>query len=215
MNSKETTANNDNSTLLAYNDIKKELQDLTTKIDLLFKRIDTLVVLLTPARENDLADYLNETLETIIRLDHQKDGLPIKRDDLGKELGIHSNTAYIRAEKLVEKKKVQKYYGRDLGIKKAKEKKAVYYSLFKTLYNRSYLEGLEQKNEIAYRIAQTLLQKQPISKQELLKDSQTSLEEIEKGLTYLIRRGLIIQEGNENLVQYRIRKINQENNSQN
>jgi len=188
-------------------EIKTDIIQLKEKIDDVKSQLDILTDLLLPDRESELVEYLQQTMDAVISLDRKKDGIPISRYDLAKELDIHPNTAYIRAEKLVKMKKLHKFYGRELGRTKFKEKKAVYYGLFRTLYNRSYLEELEKKNDLAYRIAVTLLQQQPLSEEELFKNGSFSKSEIKDGINYLYSRGFIIQEMKEGVIQYRIRKI--------
>ena len=188
-------------------DIKSEILQLNKKLEGVTSRLDIITDLLLPEEESELVEYLQQTINAVISQDHKKYNMPISRYDLAGELDIHPNTAYIRAEKLVKMKKLQKFYGRELGKKKFKEKKAVYYTLFRTLYNRKILEELEKKNDFAYRIAVTLLQQQPLSEKELLENSSISKTEIEEGFNYLLGRGLIIQEVNKDVTQYRIRRI--------
>lgn len=188
-------------------EIKSEILQLSKKLESVTSRLDIITDLLLPEEETELVEYLQQTVNAVISQDRKKDGFPISRHDLAGELDIHPNTAYIRAEKLVKMKKLLKFYGRELGKKKFKEKKAVYYSLYRTLYNRKFLEELEAKNDLAYRIAISLLQQQPLSKQELEENSSITKEEINDGFNYLLGRGLIIQEVKQGIAQYRIRKI--------
>ena len=207
MNSgKNPTINNENK-MISFRELKKDIFDISEKLDLLYERVNFLISILLLEEESELVKYLQETMDAVILLDRKKNGIPISRHDLAEELDIHPNTAYIRAEKLVKMKKLHKFYGRELGRIMFKEKKAVYYGLFRTLYHRSYLEELEKKNDIAYRIAVTLLQQQPLSEQELFKDSSISRSEIKNGFRYLLDRGLILLDMKEDVAQYRIRKI--------
>ena len=198
---------NEKDIMITLEEIKSEILQLNKKLEEVTSRLDVITDLLLPEEESELVEYLQQTVAAVVSLDRKNDGIPISRQSLAEELDIHPNTAYIRAEKLVKMKKLHKFYGREIGREVFKEKKAVYYSLFRTLYNRSYLEELEKKNDLAYRIAVTLLQQQPLSEQELLENSSISKTEIKKGFKFLLERGLIIYESKKGVAQYRIRKI--------
>ena len=185
----------------------EEISKLSEKIEGISSRLDTLSGQIIPEKKSELGGHLQETVEAMSKLDSENNGLPISRTDLAKELDIHPNTAYIRAEKLVQKKMIIKYYGRELGKDRFEEKKAVFYSIFNTLYNRTFLEELENNNKSAYLIAVTLLQHQPLTETELLETSKSDELEIRSGIKYLLNRGLIIKELKNNVIQYRIRKI--------
>ena len=195
------------NTMNTLEEIKSEIFQLNKKLEDVTSRLDIITDLLLPEKESELGESLQQTIDAVVSLDRKKEGVPISRYDLAEHCNIHPNTAYIRAEKLVKMKKLFKFYGRELGRKSTKEKKAVYYNLFRTLYNRSYLEELETKNDLAYRIAVTLLQQQPLSEQELLENSSIAKTEIKNGFNYLLGRGLITSEVKEDVVQYRIREI--------
>jgi predicted transcriptional regulator len=193
--------------MITLEEIKFEILQLNKKLEGVTTRLDIITDLLLPEEESELVEYLQQTMNAVISQDKKKNGIPISRHDLAEELDIHVNTAYIRLEKLVKMKKLNKFYGRELGRIESKEKKAVFYGLFRTLYNRTYLEELEKKNDIAYRIAVSLLQEQPLSEKELVGNSSITKTEIEEGFNYLLNRGLIIQEVKQEVAQYRIRKI--------
>ena len=193
--------------MITMEEIKSEILKLNKKLEDVTSRLDVITDLLLPEEESELVEYLQQTMAAVVSLDRKNDGIPISRQSLADELDIHQNTAYIRFEKLVKMKKLQKFYGRELGRKQFKEKKAVYYGIFRTLYDLSYLEELEKRNEFAHRIARTLQQQQPLSEKKLFENSSISKTEIQNGFNYLLARGLIIREKSKDLVQYRIRKI--------
>ena len=200
----EVTGNNIMKNL---EDIKTEIHHLNKKLDNVTTRLDILTDLLLPEEKPELVGYLQQTLDAIIKLDKYNKGLPISRSDLANELDVHQNTAYVRAEKLVQKKKLLKFYGRELDFAQFKEKKAVYYSLPRTLYNPDYLDKLEKENQEAHMISMTLLQEQPLSENKLVQNSKLTKKEIHRGLKYLLNRGLITKETKDNTVQFRIKKI--------
>lgn len=188
-------------------EIRLEISQLNKMIENVSSRLEFVTDLLQPDEESELIEYLQQTMDAINKLDEINHGMPISRIDLAEELDIHHNTAYVRAEKLVQKKKLQKFYGRELGFTRFEEKKAVYYTLPRTLYDTNFLEWLSKENRAAHMIGVTLLQQQPLTEQTLLQSNNLSEFEIKSGLLYLLNRGLIIRETKDNMFQYRIRKI--------
>ncbi|MHA2053229.1 MAG: hypothetical protein ACXABI_05995 [Candidatus Hodarchaeales archaeon] len=194
-------------TMNALEEIKSEILLLNRKLEILTSRLDIITDLLLPEERPELVGHLQETLDTIKILEDEKQGMPISRNDLANVLGVHSNTAYVRAEKLVQKNLIMKFYGRELGLTRFEEKKAVYYSLPHSIYDPNYIEQLKNENEAAYMVCMTLLQQQPLSKDILLRSDKIVAEDIERALQYLLNRGLIVQEIKNKTTQYRIRTI--------
>jgi len=106
---------------------------------------------------------------------------------------------------LVQRGKLVKFYGRELGKELFEEKKAVYYTLPRTVFNLKFREQLETSNNIAHRIVLTLLQQQPISEEDLLNDPELTVTEVKAGILYLLSRGFIIKEIKGNTSLYRLR----------
>ena len=126
----EVTGKNTMSTL---EEIKSEIHLLNKRVEDLSSRLDIITDLLLSEEKAELVGYLQETLDLIKTLDDQKKGMPISRIDLANVLDVHPNTAYVRAEKLVKKHLLLKFYGRDLGLTRFEEKKAVYYTVPRSL----------------------------------------------------------------------------------
>jgi hypothetical protein len=190
-------------------ELKAGIDQLTEKIEAIAFRLDGLTESLSPEEPSELENYLQLTLNALITLDKKKNGVPVSRTALAEELNVHPNTAYVRAEKLVERKKALKFYGRDLEFE---DKKAVFYGPPRSLYDQKVIQKLQKENELAYRIALTLLQK-PRKVQDLLELLDTknySEPEAMAGLSYLLNRGLIIRRIINKEVQYRIRPLEKE-----
>ncbi|MHA1991534.1 MAG: hypothetical protein ACW981_20500 [Candidatus Hodarchaeales archaeon] len=194
----------------ALKELVEYISRLDEKIEVISSRLELLSDSLLPKSKPEIVEYMQKTIDAMAHLDEINQGIPVSRLDLANELEIHPNTAYIRAEKLVEKNKFLKYYGRGLGREKFEEKKAVYYSLFRTLYDHNTVTELEKKNKSAHMIALTLLQQQPLAENELIKSGKLPEKEIKQGLNYLISRGFISKETKNKMILYRIRKIDQE-----
>ncbi|MHA1979055.1 MAG: hypothetical protein ACW98I_19275 [Candidatus Hodarchaeales archaeon] len=188
-------------------EIKTEILLLNKRVEDLTSRLDIITDLLLSEAKSELVGYLQETLDLIKTLDDEKKGMPISRIDLANVLDVHPNTAYVRAEKLVKKQMLLKFYGRELGLTRFEEKKAVYYSLPRSLYDPKFMEHLKNENKAAHMIGITLLQQQPLSKNLLLTSDKLPVLDIEHALQYLLNRGLIVQETKKNITQYRIRSI--------
>lgn len=199
-------------------DVFKELRDLISqldeKIESISSRLDELSDALLPVEKPEIVEYMKQTIDAIAHLDEINDDIPVSRNELANELKIHPNTAYIRAEKLVQRNKFLKYYGRELGFEKFEEKKAVYYSSFRTLYNHEIVSDLEKKNKSAYMIALTLLQQQPLTKNDFLASNKLVEKELNDGLIYLLNRGFIEKEKTNKKIYYRIRNIKQIHNNE-
>ena len=206
----ESTDNSNSENTEAFRELKLLISRLEEKIEKISSRLDQLSEALLPEEKPEIVEYMQQTINAMVHLDEVNEGLPVSRTDLANELKIHPNTAYIRAEKLVQKQKFLKYYGRELGHKKFEEKKAVYYSLFRTLYNRETVSELENKNKSAYMVTLTLLQQQPLSENDLFSSNKLTEKEIRQGVNYLMSRGFIIKEIKNKTIYFIIRKIDHE-----
>ena len=206
----ESSDNYNTNDVELFKELKQLITRLDEKIEVISARIDLLSEALLPEEKPEIVEYMRQTIDAMAHLDETNQEIPVSRFELANELKIHANTAYIRAEKLVQKNKFLKYYGRELGLEKFEEKKAVYYSLFRTLYNHETMSELENKNKSAYMIALTLLQQQPLSENDLLSSEKLTEKEIRIGVKYLVSRGFIIEEIKNKIIYYRIRKIDQE-----
>ncbi|OLS26674.1 MAG: hypothetical protein HeimC3_07760 [Candidatus Heimdallarchaeota archaeon LC_3] len=204
------SAKNPNEVKIALKELVDYVSRLDEKIEGISSQLEILSENLLPKSKPEIVEYMQKTIDAMAHLDEINQRIPVSRIDLANELDIHPNTAYIRAEKLVEKNKFLKYYGRGLGREKFEEKKAVYYSLFRTLYDHKTVAELEKKNKSAYMIALTLLQQQPITENDLIKTDKLTEKEIKQGLYYLVSRGFISKETKNKAILYRIRKIDQE-----
>lgn len=205
----ESTDNSNTNNKDAFNELKQLISRLDEKIERISSRLDQLSEAILPEEKPEIVEYMQQTIDAMNHLDKINDGLPVSRVDLANELKIHPNTAYIRSEKLVQKNIFSKYYGRELGLEKFEEKKAVYYSIFRTLYNHETMSKLEKRNKSAHMIALTLLQQQPQTENNLLASEKLSEKEIRQGLKYLLSRGFIIKEIKHKKIYYAIRKLDQ------
>ncbi len=194
-------------TMSTLEEIKSEILVLNKKVEDLTSRLDIITDLLLSEEKPELVGYLQETLDIIKTLEDENDGMPISRIDLANVLDVHPNTAYVRAEKLVKRQLLLKFYGRELGLTRFEDKKAVFYSLPRSLYDPKYVETMRNNNEAAHMVSLTLLQQQPLSRAILLKSDKLPTQEIDLALQYLLNRGLIVQEIKRNDIQYRIRSI--------
>ncbi|MHA1972271.1 MAG: hypothetical protein ACTSW1_04720 [Candidatus Hodarchaeales archaeon] len=207
MNSNANTIKHSPEVTDMLKEIKDEISILRERIEEVEMKLDVLNSFLIPKEKPELENHLQETSEAIKRLEAQNKGLPVSRNELAKELGVHPNTAYVRAEKLVSLRKIVKFYGRELGCSRFKDKKAVYYSSFKTIYDEKFMKSLENQNKMAHSIAMTLLQHQPLTTQMVIESKKFSESEIEDGFKYLLARGLIQEKIKDNETYYYIRKM--------
>jgi hypothetical protein len=198
------------NTMNSLSEIKEGIVNINAKIDELISRMDTLTKLLLPEDKPELVKHLQDTMSAILKLDENTKGFPISRNELAVELEIHSNTAYIRAEKLVKRKKLAKFYGRELGFERFEEKKAVFYTIPRTLYDQKFRARLEKWNKPAFNIAITLLQQQPLSEQMLNETGNLPSKELKEGINFLLNRGLITKDKKEETIHFGIRKIDTE-----
>jgi len=195
-------------------ELKKDISLLNEKVEEVSSRLDELTSMIRPEEETEIGNHLQETVKAINLLDKKNKGIPISRNDLAQALNLHPNTAYVRAENLVKKGRILKYFGRELGKDRFEEKKAVFYSPVRSLYNPKFINQLESDDKVAYSISLTLLQDQPISEQELLGTGKLTESVLKEGLVFLLSRGLIIQETTADIIYYRIRTISSEKNEE-